>query len=81
MEDAAMHDEKHGSLLGRMLKWLAIGLLAILAIKIAFGLVGTVMGLALFVVFKLGPILLLAWLGWMAWNYFRGRNGGNGNDE
>jgi len=75
MHTHAEENGNKGSMIGQLLKWLVIGLLAVLALKIVFGLVGTVIGLALFVVFKLGPLVLLAWLGWKAWQYFTGSNG------
>jgi hypothetical protein len=70
------------SLLGRIVTWTILGLLAVLAIKIAFrvlgalvGLVGMVFGFAVFLAFTIGPILLLGWLGVKTWNAFTSEPG------
>ncbi len=79
---AHAEDNGHeGLTITKLLKWLAIGFLAVLALKIAFGLIGSLIGLALFAVFKLGPLVLVAWLGWKAWQYFTGTGTGNGNGD
>lgn len=65
------------SLLSRIVTWAIIGVLAILAVKIAlrvlgflFGLVGMVFGLALFLLFTVGPLVLLGWLALRGWQAF-----------
>lgn len=65
------------SLLSRIVTWTVIGILAILAFKVArwllgflFGMVGMVLGLALFLLFTVGPILLVGWLVVKAWDAF-----------
>lgn len=65
------------SLLSRIFTWVVVGILAILALKLAgwllgflFGLVGMVFGLAIFLVFTVAPILLLGWISLKAWRAF-----------
>lgn len=69
-------DEKTSGL-GRVMTWLIIGILAIVAVKLALrllafllGVLGMVFGLALFVLFTVAPILLLGWLAMTAWRAF-----------
>ncbi|HUG38838.1 MAG TPA: hypothetical protein VMM12_00040 [Longimicrobiales bacterium] len=63
------------SLLGRIVTWTIIGVLAVLAFRIALrllafvmGLAGMVLGMVAFAVFTLGPLVLLGWLAVKAWN-------------
>lgn len=65
------------SLLSRIVTWTIIGILAVLAFKLAtwllgflLGMAGMVVGIALFLLFTVGPILLLGWLAVKAWNAF-----------
>jgi hypothetical protein len=58
------------SLLGTVLTWVLIGVVAIIAIKVALGVLGVVFGLASFVLFTVAPILLLGWLALKAWQAF-----------
>lgn len=65
------------TLLGRIVTWTVLGVLAVIALKIAFRLVGFVVGLAgvalgivMAAVFTLGPIVLLGWLAMKAWQAF-----------
>lgn len=65
------------SLLGRILTWTILGVLAVVAFRLALrviaflvGLAGMVLGLVMFLVFTLGPIVLLGWLAVKAWNAF-----------
>lgn len=65
------------SLLGQIVTWTIIGILAILAFKLAMwllgfllGMAGMVLGIALFLLFTVGPILLVGWLAVKAWNAF-----------
>lgn len=65
------------SLFGRILTWTVVGILAVIALKIAVrligfavGLAGMVLGVAMFILFTLGPIVLLGWLGVKAWKAF-----------
>ncbi len=54
------------SLLSRIVTWTIIGVLAIVALKIVFGL----LGFAAFLVFTVGPIILIGWLAVKAWQAF-----------
>lgn len=65
------------SLLGRIVTWTILGLLAILAVKIVLrvlgalvGMVGILFGIAVFLLFTVGPIILVGWLGVKGWNAF-----------
>ncbi|MBW3553637.1 MAG: hypothetical protein KY466_09005 [Gemmatimonadetes bacterium] len=65
------------SLFGRILTWTVVGILAVIALKIAVrliafavGLAGMVLGVAMFLLFTLGPIVLLGWLAMKAWKAF-----------
>lgn len=65
------------SRLSRAITWMIIGILAIIAIKIALrlvaflvGVLGMVFGIAMFALFTVGPILLLGWLAVAAWRAF-----------
>lgn len=65
------------SLLSRIVTWTIVGILAVLALRIAvhllgflLGVLGMVFGIAVFLMFTVGPILLLGWLGMKAWGAF-----------
>jgi hypothetical protein len=65
------------SLLNRIVTWAVIGILAIVALKIAgrllafvMGLAGMVFGIALFLIFTVAPIVLLGWLAVKGWRAF-----------
>ena len=65
------------SLLGRILTWTVVGIVALIALKIAvrligfmIGLAGMVLGMAMFLLFTVGPIVLLGWLAVKAWKAF-----------
>lgn len=65
------------SLLSRIVTWTIVGILAVLAIRIAvrllgflLGVLGMVFGVAVFLMFTVGPILLVGWLGMKAWGAF-----------
>lgn len=50
------------SLAGKLLTWFLTALLVIAAIKLTFFLLGATMGLVSFLLFTVGPILLVGWL-------------------
>ena len=54
----------------KLLSWIAIGVVAIVALKVLFALVGFLTGAILFALFTLGPILFLGWLVVKALRYF-----------
>jgi hypothetical protein len=58
------------SLFARIVTWTIVGIIAVLAIKMVLGLLGVVLGLAGFLLFTVGPILLLGWLAMKAWRAF-----------
>ena len=62
--------EETRSLLGRVVTWTVIGILAVIALRIVFRLIGFAMGIAGFLLFTLGPILLVGWILVKAWQAF-----------
>ena len=58
------------SLFKQILTWTVVGILAVMALKLALGLLGMAFGLVSFLLFTVGPILLLGWLAVKAWNAF-----------
>lgn len=51
-----------GTLLGRMVTWFFVALLAIAALKLAFWVLGAAVGVGFWLIFTIGPILLVGWL-------------------
>ena len=77
VEEDGDNMSENGSLLGKIVTWTVIGILAVIAFKIALRLIGFLMGLAgmvlgmvMFLVFTVGPIVLLGWLAMKAWKAF-----------
>lgn len=69
--------DENSSGLGRAITWLIIGILAIVAVKLALrllafllGVLGMVFGIAMFVLFTIAPIILLGWLALVGWRAF-----------
>ncbi len=58
------------TLFQQIVTWTIVGILAVLALKLLFGLLGMAFGLVTFLLFTVGPILLLGWLAVKAWNAF-----------
>jgi hypothetical protein len=58
------------SLLASVVKWAIIIVVAVVAMKIALGLLGIVLGLAAFLFFTVLPILIVGWLIVKAWQMF-----------
>lgn len=50
------------SLFKQVLTWTVVGILALLAIKFVLGLVGMAFGLVTFLLFTVGPILLVGYV-------------------
>lgn len=50
------------SLLGTLVSWFFIALLAIAALKLAFWVFGAALGIGTWLIFTIGPILLVGWL-------------------
>jgi hypothetical protein len=59
-----------GSFMGAIMKWMVIGILAIVAIKVGLAIAGFVIGFGFFALFTVGPILLIGWLVLKALRYF-----------
>jgi hypothetical protein len=53
-----------------LLKWLLVGLVAIVALRLILKLAGVIVGFALWAIFALGPILLVGWLVLKALRHF-----------
>ena len=50
------------SLLGTLVSWFFVALLAIAALKLAFWVFGAALGIGTWLIFTVGPILLVGWL-------------------
>lgn len=50
------------SMAGRLITWFFVALLAVAALKLAFWAVRVALGVGGFLLFTVGPILLLGWL-------------------
>lgn len=50
------------TLLGKLVTWLFVALVAIAVLKMAFWVVGVAFGLGAWLLFTLGPILLVGWV-------------------
>ena len=57
----AMNDGER-SLLGTIVSWFFVALLAIAALKLAFWVFGAALGIGTWLLFTIGPILLVGWL-------------------
>ncbi|MFW6206240.1 MAG: hypothetical protein ACOC5I_03305 [Gemmatimonadota bacterium] len=58
------------SLLKQVLIWVVVGIIAMMALKLVLGLLGMAFGLVTFLLFTVGPVLLVGWLAVKAWNAF-----------
>ena len=52
----------NASLLGTLISWFFVALLAIAALKLAFWVFGAALGIGTWLLFTVGPILLVGWL-------------------
>lgn len=52
----------NGSTLGKVVTWFFVALLVIGALKLAFWVVGAAVGIGLWAIFTIGPILLVGWI-------------------
>lgn len=71
---------KEKNLLSTLLTWLAVGVLAVVALKVVFFLLGVTMALVA-ILFRLLPILLAAMLVWMVIRWFRREPGYPGEPD
>jgi ABC-type sugar transport system permease subunit len=58
------------SLFKQILTWTVVGIVAVLAVKLALGLLGAAFGVVGFLLFTVGPILLVGWLAMKGWEAF-----------
>lgn len=65
-----MTNEGEKSTLGKLISWFFLALLFIGALKLAFWLVAAAVGFGTWVLFTLGPILLVGWLVLKLLRYF-----------
>jgi hypothetical protein len=59
-----------GSWLGLLMTGIVVVVLAIIALKVVFAVVGVVFGIGAFLLFTLGPVLFVGWLVIKALRYF-----------
>lgn len=59
----------NGTLLGKLIVWAIIGVLAIVAIKVALTVFGIALGIGAFLLFTVGPLILIGWLALKGWEY------------
>ncbi|HEV2146058.1 MAG TPA: hypothetical protein VGR37_01435 [Longimicrobiaceae bacterium] len=71
---------KENNLLGTLLTWLAVGILAVVALKVVFFLLGVTMALVA-ILFRLLPILLAGMLVWMVIRWFSKDRGGRAEPD
>jgi hypothetical protein len=61
---------ENNSPFGTLVKWAILVVVAVVALKLALGLLGIVMGFAAFLLFTVAPIVLVGWLIMKAWQAF-----------
>lgn len=64
-----MHEDCR-SPLGTLLSWFLVALLAIAALKMALWVFGAALGIGTWVLFTVGPILLVGWLAVKLFRFF-----------
>ena len=57
-----MTNDGERSLLGTLISWFFVALLAMAALKLAFWVFGAALGIGTWLLFTVGPILLVGWL-------------------
>ena len=62
--------EQDKTLFKQIVTWTVVGIIAVLALKLVLSLLGMAFGLITFLLFTVGPILLVGWLAVKAWNAF-----------
>jgi hypothetical protein len=60
------------SLLGRLITYTVIALVGIVVLKMAFWVFGAALGLGAFILFTVGPILLVGWVIVKIWGMLTG---------
>jgi hypothetical protein len=58
------------SLLSKVVTWVFVALLAIAALKLAFWVFGAALGIGAWLLFTVGPILLVGWLAVKLYRFF-----------
>ncbi|MQA90549.1 MAG: hypothetical protein GEU90_09980 [Gemmatimonas sp.] len=72
-EESMSGYEKDGGLPGKLLTWLVVGVLAVVALKVGLVVGGFVLRLGFSALFTLGPIVLLGWVVWKVVRYMTRR--------
>ncbi|HET9982581.1 MAG TPA: hypothetical protein VFQ38_03305 [Longimicrobiales bacterium] len=62
-----MTGEDGSSTLSKLITWFVIAVVALIAIRVAFMAVGV----GLFLLFRVGPLVLLGYLLWRAWRWLQ----------
>lgn len=62
-----MTGEDGSSTLSKLITWFVIAVVALIAIRVAFMAVG----IGLFLLFRVGPLVLLGYLLWRAWRWLQ----------
>jgi hypothetical protein len=67
--------EQNGNKLERILKWIVLVILAVVALKIVFSILAVAWVLGGFLLTKILPLVLLVWLVLKLVQWWKGRNG------
>lgn len=62
-----------GGWLGTAVRWLVIGVVAIMAFKLVLAILGAVLGMGAFLLFTIAPVVLVGWVLWKAVEAFSRR--------
>lgn len=57
-----MSDYNNGGTFSKLIKWLVVGFLAIIALRVGLFILGAAVKVSLALVFTLGPLVLIGWL-------------------
>ena len=68
--------DQNGNKLERILKWIVLVILAVVALKIVFSILAVAWVLGGFLLTKILPLVLLVWLVLKLVQWWKGRNGG-----
>ena len=66
-------DGMQRSMLSRLVTWLIVGLLVVLAIRVLFALVRVSFGIAWWLFVTVVPLILIGWLAMKLWDRYHGR--------
>jgi hypothetical protein len=69
-------DERERSRLARLVTWLIVGLLAVLAIRVLFAVLRVSFGIAWWLFVTVVPLILIGWVVMKVWDRYHGRRSG-----